>query len=306
MPFLAGLLLHANAHAVAGCPVGMVRVEGRGVVGMRGQPYGVVQTAHLDKVEAPERDCPAAIEQTPNASVCWVQTDLADPVLGPRTVEVPPFCIEAYPFPGKGAAYTKDGLNVWTTHQMDLLFRTGKFGPRRLCTATEFQVAVAGPKNNRRFVYGDQYEAGRCQSETIGGDAGCKNEETGVHEYAAIHSHWAVADEAFVTFACDAGACNAAGNRRLKKGMYVVMGGTRRFQTRQAPITPHTWHDHGEPTPDGCAYDGWDDQVAVCAEEGPTNVEHEKAWAKFREDARKHQSMNAAMSSALGRPICPD
>ena len=127
-----------------------------------------------------------------------------------------------------------------------------------------------------------------------------------MYEYAAIHSHWAIADEPFVRDLCAADVCNAAGNRRLQAGMFVVMGGTKRFQTRQAPVTPHTWHDHGEPSPDACSYDGWDDQLVVCADPRPSSPSAEQAWSQFRQVAIETKSLTRALSSAAGQKICPD
>ena len=283
----------------------MVAVAGEGVVGMRGQPYGVVATAHLEKVDAPERDCPAAIARTRGASACWVQTDLVDPVIPVHKVSVEPFCIEAYPLPGAGHTYPADGLSVWDAHQLHLVLSTGKFGERRLCTTTEFEVAVAGLKENRRFVFGDRYVAGICAGETIGADKRCMNAETGVWEYGAIHSHWTRADKTFIDNACPSPPCRGAGNRPLTEGMYIVAGGTDRAQTRQAPHTPHTWHDHGEPTQDSCGFHGWDDQPVICADPGADSPAAEAAWNVFVSEVRGTGSLRQAISTAAGRPICP-
>ena len=51
---------------------------------------------------------------------------------------------------------------------------------------------------------------------------------------------------------------------------YVVAGGTHRIQTRQAPYTPHTFHDHGQVIDSsGCDSWGWDDGPAVFATPDP-------------------------------------
>ena len=284
----------------------MVLVQGSGTVGMRGQPYGVVETAHLKTVDAPEKDCPAAIKATPGATACWVQTDQVDPVIGPREVSVAPFCIERFPFPGKGHPYAKDGLNVWTAQRFDMLLRTGRYGGRRFCTSSEFQLAVAGPRSNQRFIYGDSFLEGRCKGDKVGDRVGCTNQETGVVDYGAVHSHWTIADRDFVEYACGVGRCNAAGNRQLTEGMYVVMGGTGRVQTRQAPFTPHTWHDHGDATVDACGFQGWDDQPVVCADPGTNSAAEEEAWETFRSNVIEQGSLTKALGVALGAPICPD
>ena len=288
------------------CPAGMALVSGSGTVGMRGTPYGIVPTAHLAKVDAPERGCDAAVAAQEGASACWVQTDMVDPVVSPRPVSVKPFCIETYPFPGVGAQYSKDGMSVWDTHKLNELFQTGRFGPRRLCTMTEFQSAVAGLNENRRFIFGDRYRAGICEGSRIGADPLCKNSVTGLRDYGAVHSHWVLADAAFIAAACDAPPCRGAGNRTVVPDAYIVAGGTNRVQTRQAPYTPHTWHDHGEPTVDACGFEGWDDQPVVCADPRPGTPDEEQAWKAFEESVRTNRSVRKALSTALGGPICPD
>ena len=300
--FTHGLLGPAAAGA---CPEGMVLVGGSGELGMRGQPYGIVPTAHLAKVDAPERGCPEAIASTPGATACWVQTDLVDPVIPVHRVDVEPFCIEAYPFPGRGHRYTEDGLSVWGVHKLDEMLKSGRFGGRRLCTTTEFQAAVAGLVGNNRFVYGNEFVEGRCKAGVIGERAECRNQETGVWEYGAVHSHWTKADQTFVARACPSPPCLGAGNRPLAVGAYVVAGGTERAQTRQAPHTPHTWHDHGEATVDGCGFKGWDDQPVICADPGPDSSQAAAAWGAFVREAQATGSMQEAISSALGAPICP-
>jgi hypothetical protein len=284
----------------------MTLVSGSGTVGMRGTPYGIVHTAHLARVDAPERGCDAAVAAQDGASACWVQTDLVDPVVRARSVSVQPFCIETHPFPGLGAQYTKDGMSVWDVHKLNELFKTGRFGARRLCTMTEFQSAVAGLSANQRFVFGDRYRAGICEGKTIGADLLCKNPVTGLMDYGAVHSHWVLADEPFIGAACDAPPCTGAGNRALVPDAYIVAGGTNRVQTRQAPYTPHTWHDHGEPTVDACGFEGWDDQPVVCAGPRPDTPDERLAWKNFEQDVRTSGSMRTALSSALGGPICPD
>jgi hypothetical protein len=298
----------------SGCPAGMVLVQGTGVIGMRGQPYGVVRTGHLARVDAPELGCGEAVARTPGATACWVQTDEVDPVLRPRAVAVPEFCIEALPFPGAGAPYATDGLTTWGAARLDELLQTGRFGTRRMCTSTELQLAVAGPLANSRFVYGDIADPARCPANgPIGADPSCRNLETGVHEYGAIHSHWTRADGDFVAAACDAPPCSAAGNRDLSTGMYIVVGGTSRVQTRQAPLTPHTWHDHGDPSRAPCSDRGWDDQPVICAtpevsyDAVPLSAARkgqDDAWSKVIAVARSTGRVADALTFGLGRVIC--
>jgi hypothetical protein len=283
---------------------------------MRGDPYGVVHTQHMASVDAPERMCPDALSAADGSSACWVQTDLVDPVLRPRVVSGPDFCIERAPFPGMGAAYPVDGMTAGTVAQLDAMLKTGRFGTRRLCTVTEYQLAVAGPSRNQRFIYGDRADSSICRAgRPIGSDRRCENPETGVLEYGAIHSHWVTADAAFVASACDSPPCLGAGSRPVQVGAYVVAGGTDRVQTRQAPLTPHTWHDHGEPADVGCSDEGWDDQVVICASPDPIydsevlppeTVASETAWRGVVQATRQSGRITGGIAQGLGQPLCPD
>ncbi len=298
----------------------MVLVEGTGEVGMRGQPYGKVPTAGQQGLVAPEAGCGAAIASTPGAVTCWVQTNESDPVLPPRRVEGADFCIEAWPFPGPGARYTRDGLTPAGARAWQRLLAQGGLGGRRLCTMSELQLAVAGPRANQRFVFGDEAPGERCGEDSmetgpIGQDPRCRNPETGVHEYGAVMSHWVEADAGFLEFACrpENGGCEGAGGRRLQPGDLIVAGGTRRVLTRQAPLTPHTWHDHGLPGgPESCVNDlVWDDQPAVCADPDPRWLEpdppmagEDAAWLRLLEVARRTGRMEAVLKAGLGRSWC--
>jgi hypothetical protein len=160
---------------------------------------------------------------------------------------------------------------------------------------------------NQRFVFGDKYVSGRCESDekrVVGGDPECRNSETGVIDYGAVHSHWVVADQPFIDSACEQPPCRGAGSRVLQAGSYVVMGGTNRVQTRQAPYTPHTWHDHGEATVDACGFDGWDDQPVICADPGTGDAVANTSYAAFREKVNKGGSMGESLSDALGEALC--
>jgi len=301
---LTGLLYAGLAHGSA-CPPGYVMIGGEGALGMVRNPYGIVPTAHLERVDAPEKGCGAAIAAQPGATVCWVQTDTVDPVVQVRRVAVNPFCIESHPFPGKGTHYATDGLSVWDAHKLRELLASGQFGPRRMCTFTEFQGAVAGLEENRPFIFGHQIIDGMCTGTQVGSDSRCRNQRTGVYDYGAVHSHWVVADEAFVASACETPPCRGAGGRSLAAGSLIVAGGTNRVQTRQAPFTPHTWHDHGEPTVDACGFHGWDDQPVICADPVPVTATQAAAWERFRQSVVETGSLRAAISKALGGPICP-
>ena len=310
--FIAGCL----GEPEPACPPGMVLVHGLGTVGLDPGAYALVETRGREVVDAPELECPAAREAQPESIACWVQTDEVDPVLMPREVAVADFCIEPYPFPGDGSRWTDDGMTAWDAQALERLLASGRYGTRRLCTMTEFQLAVAGPSGNRPFVYGETQDPARCPVDgAIGADPECLNAETGVHDYGAVRSHWVRADAAFIARACDSPPCRGAGNRPLTEGHYVVAGGTARVQTRQAPLTPHTWHDHGVPNPEGCDAMGHDDQVAICAEPAPAYggllgldddaKAGEEGWAALVALARETASMTQTLEAGLGEAVCP-
>ncbi len=317
------------------CPPGMVAIPGgRWITGMKPPlPYGVVDTTKMEVVDRPEARCPEALAGTPGATACWVQTDLHDPVVLPHPVEVEDFCIERWPFPGAGP-YPPDGLTTWDAAWFERLLRSGWFGPRRMCTFSEYELAVAGPRSNLRFVYGDRADPSRCpasEDEPIGSRPTCVNPETGVGEYGAVTSQWVRLDEGLVAWACrDPATCRTSGGGRLDERTaqgdlllrYVVAGGTRRMQTRQAPYTPHTFHDHGHPGGrDGCDAWGWDDQAAVCADPDPRYAAcaadprdpacaevraFEAAWRDLLDHcrgARMTECLEYGLSMVEGRPV---
>ena len=297
----------------ARCPPGMVFVSGGGTVGVDPSRFAVVHTRGRPTVVAPEAECPAALATVDDPVACWVQTDLVDPVLRPRAVTLDGFCVDRHPFPGPGARYTVDGMTAWDAQVLRDLLASTSLGGRRLCTASELQVAVAGPIGNRPILYGPRHRPERCPADApIGQDPLCTNPETGVFEYAAVHSHWVEADPAFVAAACDRPPCLAAGRRALTPGMLVVLGGTGRRQTRQAPLTPHTWHDHGRPAPTGCDAMGHDDQPAICATPSPAWGRHDAAmvaaearWREWVAVARETGRMDRFLDHGVGGRSCP-
>ena len=321
------------------CPPGMVHVAaGTYQTGMRPpMPYGVVDTTQMETVDAPESKCEAAQKAAGDASACWVQTDLADPIVTTRDVTVEGYCMSIRPFPGAGP-YPRDGLTTWDAERFDELLSSGLFGPRRMCTYTEYELAVAGPTQNTRFVYGNTADPSRCATgteELIGGRPSCQNPETGVVDYGAVISQWVHLDDSLVSWACAEGRpCRASGGARLDAReadgnlslRYIVAGGTHRVQTRQAPYTPHTFHDHGQPSgPAGCDTWGWDDGAAVCASEdaryqacaaSPTRPEclelqeQEAAWADLLahcQGRRITECLNHGLTRLRGSPVdvCP-
>lgn len=289
----------------------MVLVQGSGTIGLGPQRYGTVSTRPGEA--APETRCSTALSAISDPVACWIQTDLIDPVVAPRAVTVGPVCVDMHPFPGAAAPYTLDGMTTWDATQLQRLLATRALGGRRLCTMTEFQAAVAGLRSNRPIVYGDQHNPERCPAGVpIGTDPACRNPETGVHEYGAVHSHWVVADPDFVAHACPTPPCRGAGRRLLQPGALIVAGGTGRLQTRQAPLTPHTWHDHGTPTPDGCDDMGHDDQPILCADPNPSWADppaallaEDAAWQDLLVISRDTGRMTPMLSAGLGEDVCP-
>jgi len=318
----------------------MTHIEaGTYVTGMRlPLPYGIVDTTQMKVVDAPEQQCDAAISQTPGAQACWVQTDLNDPVVTEHEVQVEAYCIEKSPFPGSGPN-PPDGLTTWDAAQFDKMLSTGAFGSRRLCTYTEYELAVAGPTENLRFIYGNTANPSRCASDEatpIGSKDTCSNPETGLRDYGAVISQWVRLDEQLVAWACSEGRpCKASGNARLDAReadgrfsmSYIVAGGTHRVQTRQAPYTPHTFHDHGQVIDsEGCDSWGWDDGIAVCATPDPLSIrcaaepesdsclvfaEKEARWEALRTFCSKNSMtdcLNRGLSAVDGKvvDVCPE
>ena len=302
-------------------------------------PYAIVDTTLMKVVEAPEERCPDALAAAPGTSVCWVQTDYHDPVVTVHDVTVNGYCIERYPFPGAGAPNPPDGLTTWDASLFDEMLSSGRFGPRRLCGFTEYELAVAGPTSNSRFVYGDDIDPTRCptrEDDPIGAHPRCQNPETGVYEYGAVVGQWVHLDQQLVDWACGRPeGCKASGGARLDDRRpdgsfsmpYIVAGGTHRLQTRQAPFTPHTYHDHGQVTGQaGCDDWGWDDSVAVCATPDPRYVAcvtdpageacrqlwyQEHAWqelVEFCRGRRMTECLSRGVSVVRGRRFnaCPD
>lgn len=296
-----------------GCPPGMLRVEGRGRIGLEPAAVRALRAEALGD-QTPEQACEGA-------PLCWVQTDLVDPILRPAPVELAPFCVDAWPFPGPGARYTEDGMTAWDAHQLDVLLKGGGLGGRRLCAASELQAAAAGLRLNAPLLYGAARDPARCDGAAalrgeveapIGVDPACRNPETGLGEVFTRHAHWVVLDAPFVARACAAPPCKAAGNRPLSAGMFAVLGGTGRLQTRQLPLSPHTWHDHGAPTPAGCDAMGHDDQPALCADPDPrwaladpALLDEEARWRALVAVAVASRSMTAFLEAGLGRAVCP-
>ncbi|MBL8617776.1 MAG: hypothetical protein JNM72_19360 [Deltaproteobacteria bacterium] len=298
--------------SAAPCPPGMVLVEGAGQLGL---------DAATVRILPPGPGGPADAAACGDAALCWLQTDLVDPILKPRSVQLAPFCVDAWPFPGAGARYTRDGMTAWDAQALDALLRGGGLGGRRLCTATELQAAAAGLRANLPLIYGQRADLARCDGHEaragrveapIGVDPGCVNPETGAGEYFTRHAHWVVADAAFVEAACESPPCRAAGNRPLRPGMFIVLGGTGRLATRQLPLSPHTWHDHGAPAPAGCDDMGHDDQPALCADPDrawraptPALAAEVARWQVLVDEARSSGSMTRALERGLGRAVCP-
>ncbi len=266
------------------CPPGMVLVEGGSYrTGMEEPlPYAIVDTTQMAVVEAPEEQCPQAMADAPGTTACWVQSDYSDPVVTAHDVEVESYCIDQYPFPGQGAPNPPDGFTTWDAHLFEGMLASGIYGPRRMCSFTEYELAVAGPRSNLRYIYGDlphpEYCATR-EADPIGSHPQCRNPETGLYDYGAVISQWVKLDDVLADLICvRPEGCKMAGGERLDarfddgryKAEYLVAGGTHRVQTRQAPHTPHTFHDHGQMTGQGgCDEWGWDDGMVVCAEPDP-------------------------------------
>lgn len=111
--------------------------------------------------------CPDGMRLVP-AGPFQLGTAANDPMMGfdEKTltqVEVAAFCIDEYEFPNKHRAAPRAQV-TWVEAQQ-LCAAEGK----RLCEETEWEKACKGPEN-RRFPYGQNFDASACNTETEAGD----------------------------------------------------------------------------------------------------------------------------------------
>ena len=113
-----------------------------------------------------------------------------------RSMSLEAFCIDRYPFPGEGRAWTSDPID-WSVVEAFEAEVSG-YG-RRLCTVAELLAAAAGPENWRYPYDRLAYREGKCEpsdltpSSRIGSYPECES-PTGVRDFM-VRSTWALLDE---------------------------------------------------------------------------------------------------------------
>ena len=192
-----------------------------------------------------------------------------------RSMSLEAFCIDRYPFPGEGRAWTSDPID-WSVVEAFEAEVSG-YG-RRLCTVAELLAAAAGPENWRYPYDRLAYREGKCEpsdltpSSRIGSYPECES-PTGVRDFM-VRSTWALLDEqagedirAF--YDTDTGSLIPGG------GYYAVWGGSATQNTFFAPNN-YGLHFYGPGDP------GYvNESVRTCADLGRPSAETDDAWAAF-------------------------
>jgi hypothetical protein len=227
-------------------------------------------------------------EPDPDPQARWYPNQ----VLLRRDVELPPFCMDRFPFPGgPGAPWPRDGLRLEDLPAVEA--ELAAHG-RRLCQPWELVLAQAGPGNARYPTSQGQPSAQACDPrdaapQPTGTLAECRS-TLGFHDFAT-RSTWSRLDETVRAALTEQGAQHQPG----ADGDYGVVGGLARDDTYYAPSNFGIhFHVPGQ--------ERWaDDGLRACAEPGAVDPARETAWnarlAAFRADPR--------FEAWLGEPPAP-
>ncbi len=175
-----------------------------------------------------------------------------------HSVELPAYCVDTYPFPGReGADWTQDGL-TWDG-LMVLQADLRAFG-RRPCSVSELMRAAAGPENRRYPTDAVRWDKERCDGDDhhpqpLGTFDACRTPE-GVHDFQ-VRSSWGTLDEP-----TRAAFLEQWPPESLWFETFAVWGGTARTDTFYAPNN-FGIHFHG---PGVSQFE--DDNFRVCADPG--------------------------------------
>jgi len=219
----------------------------------------------------------------------WQPQDYAkwfpDYVLRRSEVQLEPFCMARFPFPGReGAQWPRDGLDLSVMAELERQLATVG---RRSCTVMELMLASAGPENFRYPYHREQHISGRCDPDDrnpgpLGAFPDCVS-PLGFSDFLTRAS-WARLDEISRAAMTAQGANHQAGF----EARYVVAGGMERQDTIQAP-TNFGFHIHQPSEP---AFE--DDGIRLCADPGPQDVgleETYEAWASAFFERRYFKDM---------------
>jgi hypothetical protein len=197
---------------------------------------------------------------------------MPDYVLRKGRVELAPFCMARFPFPGReGATWPRDGLDL---HILPELERQLAPLGRRSCSVLELTLAAAGPENFRYPQAKEERPVGSCdpkdeEPSPLGSFPECVS-TLGFHDFLARAS-WARVDELSRAALTAQGAHHQEGFA----ADYLVAGGMERQDTIQAP-TNFGIHFHQRTEP---AF--LDDGIRLCADPGPQDVEMQRSYERW-------------------------
>ncbi len=253
----------------------------------KGSPVGSTETGTTDGGDSSvdiRGDCPLGMVEIAAATLELGEDDAgyAEPYLGQvvlaREMTLDAFCVDAFPFPGEGRAWTSDALD-WDG-VMAFQVAISAYG-RRLCTVAELMHAAAGPENWRYPYDRLDFRDGKCEpgdvtpGDPIGSYPDCVS-PYGVRDFM-VRSTWAVLDDqagedirAF--YMSDSGLLIPGG------GEYAVWGGSASQNTFYAPNN-YGLHFYGPGDP------GYiNESVRTCAGLGRGSDADDAAWTAFVDD----------------------
>ncbi|MDP6935559.1 MAG: hypothetical protein QGG40_21750, partial [Myxococcota bacterium] len=200
-----------------------------------------------------------------------------DEIISQFTVEVSPFCMDRFPFPGHpGSDWPIEGLALPQVEEIDLELQG--FG-RRVCTITELLYAAAGPNNMRYPFDSEDFLEGFCDPddehpEALGSYPDCSS-ILGFRDFQ-VRSTWGRLDTAMRTHIESYRLSELPG-----EGNYAVWGGTSRTNTFYAPSN-FGFHTHGL---DDDSF--LDDGFRTCADVGRGSHDLD-AWIHWTETFQSH------------------
>jgi len=193
-------------------------------------------------------------------------------------VDVAPFCIDPFPFPGRGGdPWPQDGLEAGRVEAWAALL---EHHGRRFCHAEELLWAAGWGPANRRFLTG-RYRGALCEPELSWGDMAPQ----GTHE--RCRNTFGLRDHNVVSTWVVASAAIDDARVPVRRRPYSVLGGTNRPDSFYAPDNFGLHHHDPGDIP------FFDDQLRVCAD--PGGGAEEADWAIFVEAAAQQGTFEGAL-----------